>query len=367
MSARQKRRGISSFNLAFLDIMFCGFGAVVLLVLIINSNALKHRKEVFDDLRGEVDRLETQVRDGQKQLVEVKNTIQEVDNKLVISQGKASELLVSVQETSQELSDARNLTRAKKKHVRQLQADLKSLENTTKRIGAKAAANARRGRKNIRVTGNGQRQYLTGLRLGGKRILILLDRSASMLDSTIVNVIRRRNMSDNDKKSAPKWRKARRTVAWLVANLPASSSLQVYGFNTKAEPVLASSAGKWIPVSKSSEINQMINSVHKLIPQKGTSLENAFRAAAAMQPRPDNILLITDGLPTQGRSKPMFSSVSGKARIRLFERAVKALPGTSTVNTLLLPMEGDPVAPALFWKLAVDTGGSFLTPTADWP
>jgi hypothetical protein len=30
-------------------------------------------------------------------------------------------------------------------------------------------------------------------------------------------------------------------------------------------------------------------------------------------------------------------------------------------------MEGDPLAAALFWKLAVDTKGSFFTPTADWP
>jgi hypothetical protein len=365
--AGRKRRGVSSFNLAFLDIMFCGFGAVVLLVLIINSNALKHRKEVFDDLRGEVDLLETQVKDGQKQLVEIKNSLQQSDNKLIITRGKAKEILADVEQTSQELSDAHHLTRAKKKHVKQLQADLKTLENKTKIIGAKAAAGTKRGRKNVRFTGNGQRQYLTGLRLGGKRVLILLDKSASMLDSSIVNVIRRRNMSDKDKQSAPKWRKARRTVAWLVANLPATSSIQVYGFNTQAEPVLPATKDTWIPVTKSAEINKMMHAVHKLIPQQGTSLENAFRAAAAMHPPPDNILLLTDGLPTQGKSKPMFSSVSGKARIKLFERAVRVLPHTSTVNTILFPMEGDPVAPALFWKLAVDTDGSFLTPTSDWP
>jgi hypothetical protein len=30
-------------------------------------------------------------------------------------------------------------------------------------------------------------------------------------------------------------------------------------------------------------------------------------------------------------------------------------------------MEGDPMAAVSFWKLAVDTRGSFLTPTRDWP
>jgi len=33
----------------------------------------------------------------------------------------------------------------------------------------------------------------------------------------------------------------------------------------------------------------------------------------------------------------------------------------------LLPMEGDAYAAAAFWKLAVDTNGSFLTPARDWP
>ena len=38
--ASASRRPVSSFNISFLDIMFCGFGAVVLLVLIINSNII---------------------------------------------------------------------------------------------------------------------------------------------------------------------------------------------------------------------------------------------------------------------------------------------------------------------------------------
>jgi hypothetical protein len=42
--------------------------------------------------------------------------------------------------------------------------------------------------------GNGDRQYLTGLKVGGDRILFLVDASASMMDETVVNVIRLRNM-----------------------------------------------------------------------------------------------------------------------------------------------------------------------------
>ncbi len=363
-----RRRGVSSFNLAFLDIMFCGFGAVVLLVLIINSNAVKQRQEVFDDLRGEVDRLEEEVEIGEKDLVLVRNSLQETEQELVITRGKSREVLAAVEQSRLELADARGETRASKAHVRKLEADLKALEAREKSMmGAQAAAASARGRNVHRFSGNGNRQYLTGLKLGGRRVLILLDRSASMLDSSIVNVIRRRNMKAADKRSAPKWKQARRTVAWLVANLPPSSSLQVYGFNTSARSVLETGGGRWIAATDSGEVGRLVVAVNKLVPEAGTSLENAFAAAAAMSPPPDNILLITDGLPTQGRSRPRASSVSGAGRVKLFRQALRSLPGGVPVNTILFPMEGDPMAAVLYWKLAVDTRGSFLTPTSDWP
>ena len=71
--------------------------------------------------------------------------------------------------------------------------------------------------------------------LGGKRVLILLDASASMLDETIVNVIRRRNLEPAQRRSAPKWRRALASSEWLIANLPPDSRFQLYRFNTEAE------------------------------------------------------------------------------------------------------------------------------------
>jgi hypothetical protein len=100
-------------------------------------------------------------------------------------------------------------------------------------------------------------------------------------------------------------------------------------------------------------------------PQGGTSLEKAFATAAAL--RPDNIILLTDGLPTQGVVPPQKRTVSGKERVKLFDRAVQALPPGVPVNTLLFPMEGDPVAAPAYWKLAMATEGSFLAPSRDWP
>ena len=38
-----KRRNTSQFNLAFLDVMCCGFGAVVLLVMLLHGDMLSTR------------------------------------------------------------------------------------------------------------------------------------------------------------------------------------------------------------------------------------------------------------------------------------------------------------------------------------
>ena len=82
---------------------------------------------------------------------------------------------------------------------------------------------------------------------------------------------------------------------------------------------------------------------------------------------PDNILLITDGLPTQGIKRFEGNKISGKERENLFELAVQSLPDGIPVNILLWPMEGDPMAASAFWKLAQLTAGSFMSPSKDWP
>ena len=86
-----------------------------------------------------------------------------------------------------------------------------------------------------------------------------------------------------------------------------------------------------------------------------------------MDPPPDNVYLVTDSLPTQGLDPPTGTTVSGEARQRLFEAAVKRIPSGIPINVILLPMEGDPMAPTAYWQIARITQGSFLSPSEDWP
>ena len=362
-----KRRPISPSQLAFLDIMFCGFGAVVLLVLILNTNSQQERNEIFADMRSEVVRMENEVIVGRENMVEAHNSIESSDKEIVLMQGDARQVQQSVLEIEAGLTDLDRETLASKAHINALKSDIKDLDKTTQALSKQQQAAISQGDKIHQFSGEGNRQYLTGLKLSGKRTLILLDASASMLDETIVNIIRLRNMGDEHKRGARKWKRAQGTAEWLLSNLPADTQFQLYLFNTRARSAMSSSTGQWLSAARPEDVSAVAQGVGDAIPAGGTSLFHAFEAANSLTPKPDNILLVTDGLPTQGLKKPTRTTVSSEQRLKLFERAIKRLPVSVPVNTILLPMEGDAYAAAAFWQLAINTKGSFLTPARDWP
>lgn len=361
------RRKVTPFSLSFLDIMFCGFGAVVLLVLVLNHDTVKSREEVFTDLRAEAVRLQKEVLTGEENLVEARNSLAATEKDIVLMQGESGRVIDTINELEIEIARMSNETLASREHINQLSTDLKTLDEVQKRLGAVAEADRDAGEKVREFKGEGDRQYLTGLKMGGKRILILVDASASMLDETIVNIIRRRNMDAASRIGAPKWQRTLKTADWLVSNLPATSQFQMYSFNTRAKATLAGTDGKWLQASDRGDVDGAVSALYQLAPEGGTSLYHAFSAANSMVPKPDNILLITDGLPTQGRSKPVSTTVSADKRLDHFEKAVRVLDGKIPVNTILLPMEGDAFAAAAFWQLAINSQGSFMTPSRDWP
>jgi hypothetical protein len=195
--------------------------------------------------------------------------------------------------------------------------------------------------------------------------VILVDASASMLAGTYVNVVRYRAMPDARKRKAPKWRKVVAAVDWLSTQVDPDSRFQVYVFNEQARSVVAGSDGKWL---EAGTLEQAMQELRKVVPEKGSSLANAFSALQQLQPAPDNIYLLTDGLPTQGKQAPgEVVQVKPAQRAAFFNQAVRELPGRAPVNVLLYPMDGDPDAAGFFWRLAIATKGSFLTPSRDWP
>jgi F0F1-type ATP synthase membrane subunit b/b' len=359
---RSSRRGFSAFSLSFLDIMACGLGAVVLLFLI-----LKHNTDVKDvmptyDLNQEIEMLDGDIGEARDKTANAKSQASTLDAELATAQGEAQRIrkqLVAAKASGESIAVS-----VSDQEIDKLKSDVKRLEQQKKAVKAQLNAQS----KQIRTfTGEGNREYLTGLKLGGRRILILLDASASMLDDTIVNIIRRRNMDDTAKRRSWKWQQALATIDWISARFPQDSQYQIFTFNTGVAPVLPETKWKWLRVSDFDQLNRAIDEMKRVIPGGGSSLAKALAAVNRLSPKPDNIYLITDGLPTQGLAPPRGTTVTGRQRVGLFEDAMTQLPRGIPINTILLPMEGDPLAAWAYWQVALQTRGAFLTPAKDWP
>ncbi len=358
------RRKTQTFSMSFLDVISCGFGAVVLFYTIISAQSGLDRIKSSADLSAEARRLEQEVLDGYAHLAELRNALAETDEDKVKAAGLSREALEKIRLTQEELARYEHDTLARRESLERLKADLKSLEEGTRRLKEMAPP----------VTGEGDvviqdPQQLVTLRIDGRHVLVLVDTSASMLDETLVNIIRMRNMPVERRIASAKWQQAVNTVEWVATRLPKSTQFQVYTFDTVARPLVEDSAGRWLNVGDAGQIELALSALRKTAPTGGSSLQNAFAVIGRLSPAPDNVILITDGLPTQGDKPPLIRRlVSAEEREDLMKAAVRSLPPSPPpISIVLLPMEGDPSAPIYFWRLARTTGGGFLSPAKDWP
>lgn len=361
------RKRITVVGLSFLDAMTCGFGAVILFFMIINASVDQRREAIVAPEFSAVERIELRLIAARRNLVQLRNERAEQLEEQAQTKGLSEEVLAEISKLQEEFAELSLDTTVKKESIEQLQAELESLEEETKRLSAASITPEQAGNRIRSVTGEGNRQYLTGLRMGGKRIVILLDVSTSMLDRTLVNVLRRRNMSEGARRRAPKWRQAVATVDWLTAQVAPGTQFQIYAFNTEAWSLVEGTDEEWLTASDGSQLQAAVTEVRKLVPSGGSSLAAAAEAMSKLSPKPDNVYLLTDGLPTQGLVEATDRGVSGRERMRHFQRAVRRLPLNVPINVILYPMEGDPNAAWAFWELALNTGGSLLSPAEGWP
>ena len=362
-----RKRDNNVFSLSFLDVMSCGFGAVILIYIVINHSTEVTSQDLNKELMADVSKMERVVDDGRERMVELRNTLTETDQKIVTTDGLVLEIIETINELRTQLALLESDSTHKDKSIEQLKIELKKLEEESEELKGSVGGDEASGRALRSFAGEGDRQYLTGMKIGGENILILLDASASMLDEKIVNVIRMRNMSREKQLASSKWQRAIRTVEWITANIPGQSYFQLYTFNTSVQSTINDSTGNWLKALDGVNLELSLENLKQVIPGKGTSLINAFSSIQQLSPLPDNIYLIIDSLPTQAENPPSGSTVESRERVRFFQDSLDQLPAGIPVNVILFPMEGDPLATPTFWQLAQITGGSFLSPPEDWP
>src|SRR5512139_3022697 len=203
MALRRKKFDI--FSMSFLDTICCAFGALVLLYMILNAAGSRVFQKDTAELRAEVDKLEEEVLQGYADLVVLRNSLQSTTTEAARAEGLSDRVLTQTEQMREQLADADKTTVSRREAIERLKADLKQLEEERKRLQAGSPSPGKPGNRVKGFVGSGDRQYLSGLKLGGDRVVILVDVSASMLDETVVNVIRLRNMPESRRLMSEKW------------------------------------------------------------------------------------------------------------------------------------------------------------------
>ncbi len=353
MAVRKKSEG---FNLAFLDIMSCGLGAIILVFMLVKHNVANSDVEI-DLLTGDLSRLEQQEQKLEDKLMALKGFSKSEDQQI-------AKLRKEIETLQKSLSKSQKSTVQKQE---QLAALKNSIKNTPRANTEDIIADNRGGEEN----------YLMGLKVEGRRIAIMIDSSASMTDEKLIDIIRRKNASSSEKKRGQKWIRTKKIARWLLARIPKTSSVSLVSYNNQAKNL---GGIKWIKLLGKNTIKKLYTDIDKIIPKGSTNLHKGLKLVSNL--KPTDLYVITDGLPTEGESSYAslnpFSScssligssktISGECRIKLFRQTIKeSAPSGVKVNVILLPIEGDPAASNEYWYWTSNTGGLLISPAINWP
>lgn len=336
-----KRRDFVLSTTAFIDVMACGLGAVLLLFVLVEFNS-----GLEPSLASTTEQKEVPKKLGSKEeLDDIENQINDLANSIASLEIAILEREASAKSLQQKI-DAREGARVVTEPPPPVSKENDSL--------------------------SGQ---LIGLKVSSQNITILLDISASMYSPKIEEALYYSIApSTSLAKTSEKWSQAKRIVSWLIDAAPDNASIRLGVFNEKAKPIWSTQLPKKEARARAAE------ALPRLTPKGATNLEEGLKWAALNPRYNSSIYIITDGLPTQPKPGNIFTRslnecrsdpkgfVSGSCRLKIFTNMVgQARLGSAVVNTILLPLEGDPLAAPAYWELSKSTGGIVFTPDRFWP
>ena len=332
------RRQIQSSALSFIDCICCGFGAVLLLFILT-------AKSQIDQSEVEAKQAATTLKLLQSEISVSKEKQQAVEAELASLNPQPDIKTIDLAQLNAELA---RLAKA----IEEKQAALAFLDEKTEATEAVAAKERPSADKN----------YLSGLRLQGPRVLILLENSGSMLAENANDALK--IIRSGTGNQSEKWLRAKAAVRAVLAAIPKDTQVAIFQMNQKATPLSGTLENPYIDPYDNSALIALLDRLDALEASGGANLINALTAVRNLKDRPSSLLLVGDGLPTA--PNPTNRSLSEADRVLLFNKAMSLRPNFP-FNTILFPFEGDPSAAGLFWKLSSRTNGIALIPDNDWP
>jgi hypothetical protein len=348
------RKPVDGFNLAFLDVMACGLGAVILIFILVDFNAFTPTPT------DEKEKLEQELAAAQTEQQQLKKSIDEVNDKIALESAKQDDVEQAQKDSTQDQS----------KLLRDMSTEMAvvaDLENQLAALSKEVEKSA-----NIQMQGTGEQNYITGLKIEGSDIGILVDKSASMMGDNLLDVLSKLALSDGQKVSTPKWVRTKRVAQWMLARVPQTSRLSVVTFSDTAETL---GIRKIISAKVSGSMNAIVKDLGAVVPSGGTNLQEGLKVLFDANSNITDVYIVTDGLPTLGDGLPLNcrnfisskKSISSDCRKALFVETVKRAKKGVHYNVILLPIEGDPFATPMYWEWTRVTSGTFLSPAPEWP
>lgn len=353
-----RRKKAEGSSLAFLDIMSCGLGAVILVFMLV--------KQKIDETPVEIDNLKQDISQLEQAREEADATLEQIRSQLSSENARYQSL-------KQQLAEKQATLNAQSQQMQRSESALEELKSSITSIEVpKQQADL------IESPRINEENYLLGLKVQGPKIAILVDVSASMTHEKLIDIIRAKNSSPQTRQNADKWQRTRRVVEWLLARLPQDSEIVVVAFSEDAK-VLGATKG-WQSASASQTVSSIIADLNQIVPEGATNLQKGLNTINAFSP--SNLYVVTDGLPTKGesqyRSLNPFSScssltgnaqtISGECRVKLFQQTINESGKRGMqVDVIMLPLEGDPDAVNQYWVWAATTGGLLISPASNWP
>jgi len=328
-----------------MDCICCGFGAVILIFVITTGRGLRQNEDFLTKASVEIIELEAEILAAQQ----------------ILDQKKAA--LAEAELIARELEDNAQAAAILEAAIDEKSSQLENLD--TELSGISVAVETTETPTKPEPVKQTQPKYLTEFSTNGKRILILLESSGGMLGNSVNEAQDYVQRPKSDRLLSPKWKRARMAVETILAYLPEKSLYQVYHFNADTQPLYQDGNKKWLNVTDPKARVQVLRALNELNPSGGANHEHAFKAAAKLGP--DNIIVITDGLPTLSDTYATGGGVSETQRLIMMRAATATLPHGISVNILLFPMSEDLAAAPYFWRLALSHRGSMISPSKDWP
>ena len=368
-------RPAPGFGLAFLDVLCCGLGSAVLLLLIV-----KHGPADADTIDEEY--IEAQTRTVQERIAGAESQrdgllarLAEQERMLARDTAALESLTDQQQAQAARYAGLLDRLRTERAILRENAANLQALQTTVA--------------EPEEIESRPYARQLTGINVADDRVAIFLDRSASMLHPSLVEIVRLRVSAPELKRSAQKWAAAREAARWAFRQLPGESRFQFFTYAGDLEDIAGATPPNrqriaWqVKGNPGADANALDEALGRALPDGPTNLRQVFETAARLVPRPRQLLILTDGYPTvpgdrrlgalKGCPTPRKGAtpvLSPRCREAVYLDAVevvnKRLAGVP-IDVILFPLEGDANAVRGYWLLSALSGGRMLTPARGWP